>query len=306
MHQEKTQNVMHAGDALVRVSDFRQPALEDFKSSDTLVILIHGFTSNGTYLTKLGNTLRTWEAQAFLFNYNSYRGISLAGDSLEALLLDYDRLTRGEVRRRGVYLVGHSMGGLVARKFALGEQGKRMVRGIVMLGTPSDGAFTHANILQKFVDLGEYLTGPMPGARSPTCLSAKELMKSDDNEHPYIDRLNEAWRSSTDCPPTLSISGGRRFLSFSGNSLKNRLANRSIQHLIGSEPNDGLVTEPSVNMCTLGMSQASHSYSHHNSYPDYPDINHTYLIQDQSLALFIRNWIRDTSTPVKVGSQSSR
>lgn len=288
----EVQRLVRTGDTLLRLTDLKWADPNDFRAERT-VILIHGFTSHGYYLQELGDFIQSFGYQVFIFNYNSFRGISIAADSLKDFLNRYDRKLKGVISANRVFLVAHSMGGLVARVLALDSGVGRMVRGIAMLGTPNDGCFPSARWLSYLIQYGEHLSGFMPEASSAACLSAKECIKADtDRERPLIDRLNDRWAvQSMSCPPSMSASGGKRFLTLSRNKLKNWLANQMIQAEIGDQDNDGLVTEKSVDMQSAITLKPDHQYRHFNSYPYYLDLNHTSLTQNQTLALEVVGWL---------------
>jgi pimeloyl-ACP methyl ester carboxylesterase len=89
----------------------------------------------------------------------------------------YNILTDGEVKKKKLFLIAHSMGGLVARAFAMDPEAREFIRGIIMLGTPNNGAFPDHRILRYFVHYGEHISKrAMPEARMFTCLSAKQLI----------------------------------------------------------------------------------------------------------------------------------
>src|SRR6266404_956265 len=288
----KVQHIIGTGDSLLRVADLKWAEPTDFKAGRS-VILVHVFTSHGYYLRELGNFIMTFGYQVFIFNYNSYRGIARASESLKDFLLRYDRNAEGGISANPVSIIAHSMGGLVARHLGVDADAKRMVRGIAMLGVPNNGCFPSARWLSCFIQYGEHLSGFMPGAGNPACLSAMECIKADvTGVRPFIDTLNDTWEKSASCPPSVSVSGGKRFLTLSRNKLKNWLTNQMIQAEIGDEDNDGLVTEKSVNMQDRKSVNASHRYVHFNSYPYYRDLNHTNLTQNQTLALEIVEWLR--------------
>lgn len=291
MSESDIADAITTGDALLKLGDVGWPAPEDFKS-DKLLILLHGFTAHGSYLTEFGEFFAKFGYRVFIFNYNSYRGITKAAESLKDFLVRYDRLTHGEILNRRVFLVAHSMGGLVARCLALMPDVSGMIRGIVMLGTPNNGTLNDSRLVSYFVDFGEYLTGAMPEARNPACLSAKELIRSDVSDgHSTIDRLNANWISSASIPPSISVSGGRRYLVVGKNKLKNILVNRLIQTAFGDQDNDGLVPEKSVNMYSEILPEPHDNYIHYNSYPYYSVLNHSSLIKNQTLALEIIEWL---------------
>jgi esterase/lipase len=256
------------------------------------VILIHGFTAHGKYLKKLGSFIQALGYKAFIYNYNSYRGIYKASESLRDYLMRYDRMSGGAITENRLFLIAHSMGGLVARLLAINHETAGMIRGIIMLGTPNNGCFPSTRWLSHFIQYGEYLSEVMPEASNPACLSAKELVKADTTTtRPLIDSLNEIWSTSPACPPTMTISGGKRHLAISKSMLKNWIANKQIQAEMKDEENDGLVTERSVNMHKSTLISTHHKYTHFNSYPYYYDLNHTNLKENQTLALEIVEWL---------------
>jgi pimeloyl-ACP methyl ester carboxylesterase len=293
MVQDEIDGIIQSGDELVRSSDLGTPEFKDFKESDPIAILIHGFTSHGKYMRKLGAELEKWEIRAFLFNYNSYRGIPLAADNLKSMVQMYNTLTGGEIKKKKLFLIAHSMGGLVARSFAIDPEAREFVRGIIMLGTPNKGTLADSRILKYFVQYGEHISRrAMPEARMPTCISGKQLIKSDGGGTSFIDQLNEAWKKLPDNIPTLTIAGGKRRLSFCRNWLLNQALNYRVQRLIGNQANDGLVAEDSVDLTSF-VPTIHEKYSHFNSYPDYPDLNHTNLTRNHRLALEAIKWIKE-------------
>lgn len=287
---EESISAVNSGDELLRVVDLQWVVGNDF-THQNVVILVHGFTANGKYLVKLGSFLNNNGFQALLFNYNSYRGISKAADSLADYLIRYENQTSGLISKNRVYLIAHSMGGLVARGVVMNAKVKSMIRGIVMLGTPNGGCFSHKKWLASLIEYGEYLSAVMPPASTPACKSAIELTKAD-LPTPFLSLLNNYWENSSNCPPTISISGGRKYLEISKNNLRNFLANRALQRMMQGQENDGLVLENSVNLNSSVRIGPTHQYTHFNNYPYYPDLNHSYLKDNQSLALEIIQWLR--------------
>jgi pimeloyl-ACP methyl ester carboxylesterase len=283
-------SAIKAGDALIRVEDLKWAQPKDFMARD-LVIIVHGFTAHGGYLQEIGRFIEQFGYQVFIFNYNSFRGLRRASESLADFLSRYDKLSDGAISRNRIFVVGHSMGGLVARHLALIPEAAKLMRGIVMLGTPNDGCFPSARWLSFCIQYGEYLSQLMPEAANPACLSSKELIKADKASTPIIDALNEVW-SRSDLPPSISISGGKRYLVVSGNPLKNWIANRQIQAEMADNANDGLVTESSVDMSGWFETGGQRDYIHFNRYPYYQDLNHTHLKENQTLALEIIDWFK--------------
>jgi pimeloyl-ACP methyl ester carboxylesterase len=140
--------------------------------SEPLVVFVHGFTSHGRYLVRLADYVSAHGFVSALFNYDSYQGINHAAEELEHLL---DAVADG-LTERGFFLVGHSMGGLVARYFAAqcSAAWGTALRGVATLGTPHRGTLSR-KLVSRLLDWADFLTGPNPFARSPACRSAQQL-----------------------------------------------------------------------------------------------------------------------------------
>jgi pimeloyl-ACP methyl ester carboxylesterase len=93
------------------------------------VILIHGFGGNRSNLLALAAYLRL--AGFDNVSYFEYPRWQTLGDSAAQL----GRLAEEKSGGRGVHLIGHSLGGTVARRYAASAS-KRAVRSLVTLGSP--------------------------------------------------------------------------------------------------------------------------------------------------------------------------
>lgn len=249
---------------------------------------------------RLAPDLQNEGFQVFLFNYYSYNGIVAAINTLRGTLNSYDILTRGEISRKKVFLIGHSMGGLVARRFAVDNDARRFVRGIVMLGTPNNGVLQkrlkHEQIkrlINYLIDAGEALAKfPIPRAKLASCLATAELLKMDTNENePMIDILNNRWCQDCELPPTLSVSGGENFLYFGKSEFTNKAKNLFIQQLIGNTKNDGIVTENSVDMTSFLAMCTPERHTHCKCYDGYNKTNHNNIHVNQIVILEILKWL---------------
>ena len=290
MPSREANEVSQVGISLVRAKDLEEVELHDFSRAEQLIVLLHGFTSHGKYLQWLGIRLcNVPRSLVMLVSYDSYLGIQHAADNLCNLMNLYDTITEGKIREQRVFLVAHSMGGLVARAVALDQSWGSAVRGVALLGVPNNGAFVANRDMGYLVKYGQYLSGFMPDAQNPSCLSAKELVKADSNQ-PYIDELNARWATSNALPPTLSIAGGYKQLEFTRNFLVNKLINIGVQRAIGNRSNDGLIAEESVDLNNFPPPFPS-GCTHLNTYPDFSRINHTNLIKNQTIALELIKWI---------------
>jgi pimeloyl-ACP methyl ester carboxylesterase len=264
--------------------DFKIANSEEIKKSNT-IILIHGFTANSEYLKLLGDFLEQENFNCIYFNYWSYDGIKKAGDCLISELNYYSSFFQKDNNR--LRIVAHSMGGLVARQAI--KTSKSFFKKLVMLGTPNNGTLNDKWYIQFLLEYGEYISEEIPHA-TPSCKSALELTKSDDNSgKTFIDYLNSSWQ----CPPldvfpVLTISGGLNWLDFSDNFLKNKLYNFFIQRSLDKAQNDGLVPESSVE-----IPNRVKSYLHFNRYPNYSDVNHSNLIKSPTVFREIVKWLQE-------------
>ncbi|AUT75689.1 hypothetical protein C2L64_45960 [Paraburkholderia hospita] len=265
-----------------------------FLASDVhgpVVVFVHGFTAHGRYLARLAEYVGAHGFSPTLFNYDSYRGIDQAALDLEMLLSDIG----DEIRREGLFLVGHSMGGLVVRYFVQygTERSKFQVRGIATLGTPHCGTLSKRH-LGHFLDWADSVTMPNPFSRSPACPSAVQL--TDASPSGLIGRLNQDAAADERRIPILSISGGLPFLEFGSGSnggFAGTLRNLVLQRLIGERPNDGLVPESSANV-SKAIGSGPHR-SHASDYPGYERVNHSYLGRNQQIAGIIVRWLHDVT-----------
>lgn len=282
------------GDSLLRIEDLEWASASDF-NSNKVIILIHGFTAHGKYLITLGKYFQRNGFQVLLYNYNSYKGIEKIAETLQGLLNNFES-SSGLVTRNRFFVVAHSLGGLVARRLVLYPWLAPTVRGIVMLGTPNNGCFRDERILEYILAYGQYI-GDALMVTNVACKTARELIKNDAPRtvlsltQGIIDRLNRDWKRNHHVPPSLTISGGMPSLPFSKNPRLNWAANHTIQKAMRREANDGLVQEKSVDLTALVYPKGSANYSHNNSYPEYPNINHSNLKENQSIALKVVSWL---------------
>ena len=258
-----------------------------------VAILIHGFTSHGRYLQEMAEFLDGHDLCCATFNYDSYLGIDTAAKELVAALKYFEKSLLGH----GYGLIGHSMGGLVARQFVhtVDSSLRKRLRGIVTLGTPHDGALTDQRWLGFMLDWADLLTDPSPFARSPLCRSAAQLTRQ--HSEPLIDRLNEDDRRKRLSHRMLSISGGQAYLELGKDSIiavfKRHLGfdrNRLLQKIIGEHPNDGLVRESSADL-TRVLGRQDGRIEHRNNYLSFSRTNHTNLARNQEVAGIVAQWL---------------
>jgi pimeloyl-ACP methyl ester carboxylesterase len=99
------------------------------------VVLVHGYLANRSTLFPLAAYLRLRGVKQVLqFNYDSRAGVERGALALREFL-------RQHVRGGRIDLVGHSLGGLVARVYVQELGGSRRVDRCVTLGTPHRGTY---------------------------------------------------------------------------------------------------------------------------------------------------------------------
>ncbi|MFH0264254.1 alpha/beta fold hydrolase [Vibrio rumoiensis] len=102
------------------------------------LVLIHGFLSGPEYWHKQINTLsERYNVQAICLKGFSTRGPEVAPDSIEGFANDVIRLLEGQ----GIdsfYLLGHSMGGMIAQQIA--HCIPQRVKGLILYGTGPHGS----------------------------------------------------------------------------------------------------------------------------------------------------------------------
>jgi pimeloyl-ACP methyl ester carboxylesterase len=99
------------------------------------VVLVHGYLANRSTLFPLAAYLRLRGVRQILaFNYDSRAGVERGALALREFL-------RRRVRGGRIDLVGHSLGGLVARVYVQQLGGSRRVDRCITLGTPHRGTY---------------------------------------------------------------------------------------------------------------------------------------------------------------------
>jgi triacylglycerol lipase len=98
------------------------------------VVLVHGYLANTSALLPLKLYLRARGLKCISYGYGLDVGV-------EAAALGLKRFLREHVRGGRIDLVGHSLGGLVARVFIQDLGGARRVDHCITLGTPHRGTY---------------------------------------------------------------------------------------------------------------------------------------------------------------------
>jgi pimeloyl-ACP methyl ester carboxylesterase len=245
-----------------------------------VALLIHGITADAGYLRELMRQFDGAGFTVFAFEYPCYDGIDQAAKTLSVLLslLDRDQA----ISRERIVVVGHSMGGLVARALIALENGAQFVRTVVTLGCPHDGTLSSARLPRYMAHWGEAVSGINPRGFSMRSASTLQLLRADGPD-PLLKRLMRAQVVGANVR-FYSFSGGYIRIDFGKGVLRNLLFNRYLQkHL--SQPNDGLVPESSSDLSQQKFDLCAPGGSHIKNYPDYPALNHTFLVRNHYLAL---------------------
>jgi hypothetical protein len=169
--EEQSYEVMH-GTHLAGLSPVQRGLLvSDVEAAGTPIILVHGIVDNRSVFALLRRGLtRRGFGRVVSVNYSSLTGdIRLLASRLDEVVEQVCHDTGYE----RVHVVGHSMGGLVARYYVQRLGGDERVHTLVTLGTPHDGtqmayALPHPLVrqLRPGSDLVEELAEPAPGCRT--------------------------------------------------------------------------------------------------------------------------------------------
>jgi pimeloyl-ACP methyl ester carboxylesterase len=263
-------------------STLEKASQSDF-ASEKVALFIHGFTANAGYMTPIMEAFDSAGFKALAYNYPCFDGIDTAARSLFELLEAFDSLTGSAISQKRIVVVGHSMGGLVARALVGVEAGHKYVRKVITLGSPNGGTLTDSKLLEWLVAAGENISGLVHGGYSRSGRSARQLMKKDE-PHVFLDKL-QASAAPSGLVEFHSFSGGRRYLTIGKNPMFERVINLAIQKYLSGCENDGLVAEASSDLSGAEFSVCASGCVHHKDYADYPKINHTHLCESHILNL---------------------
>jgi pimeloyl-ACP methyl ester carboxylesterase len=249
-----------------------------------LVVFIHGLAASSISVAKLAaHVSRTFPVA--VFDYLSHEGIDRGADDLSRRL---DRFSSRLATARFA-IIGHSMGGLVARQFArhATERLRAALSGLATLGTPHGGARSR-RWLAFLLDLVERDELPNPFARSLACPATRQLLGADSQA--LVTALLEADRSDPLKMPVLTLSGGLNYIElFEPGTRWNGIANRFIQANL-TLPNDGLVEESSADI-TRCFDMAPDWARHRNDYGAWSSTNHTHLVSNQDVGDLLMDWL---------------
>ncbi len=169
--EESTQDVLHR----TRLADLppvqRGLLVGDVEAAGTPIILIHGIVDNRSVFALLRRGLRRRGfGRVVTVNYSSINGdIRLLAERLGSLVEQVCEETGYE----RVHVIGHSLGGLVARYYVQRLGGDERVHTLVTLGSPHEGtmpayALPHPLVrqLRPGSDVVRELASPAPGCRT--------------------------------------------------------------------------------------------------------------------------------------------
>lgn len=259
-----------------------------------VVVFVHGLASSSSALAPLTKYVDRVFSVA-VFDYVSHDGIDCAARELAHRLETF----ASDLRKHGFALVGHSLGGLVAKHLARFSNVSvtQSLRGLATLGSPHGGASPGIGSRAKrrwlalMLDQAERNERPDPFSRSLLCPSVQQLLGYD--ARALIDQMLDADRRDPLAIPFLSFSGGRNYVElFEPGTRWNVIANKWLQSTL-TRPNDGLVEESSADM-TRHVPKRATLTRHCNDYPAWPIVNHTYLMTNQDIGEQLVDWLRTT------------
>lgn len=201
--------------AVYRVIQGRVARLLDFdsgmlSSNERILVLVHGILASGTAFTDDGGAARSlysvayddwYDGRVLRYEYPYCDSIATNADRLFTLLNETVFQHNAAIQ---VDLIGHSMGGLLARKFTIDHSEK--VGALVTLGSPHQGA-PLANLAEDLLNGGSFATDirEFIGAVNPFCDGGRDLKPGSS----FLNSMNQS-----DTPLTRSV----RYLTVYGDA----------------------------------------------------------------------------------------
>lgn len=109
------------------------------KKENKAIVLLHGFLNNSIVMYYLQFKMRSQGYKVYLFEYNT-RNYS------EETLIQFDKLIES-IPEKGIYVVGHSMGGLVTRNYLNSNPNKKNhIKAVITIATPHNQSIFAHNI----------------------------------------------------------------------------------------------------------------------------------------------------------------
>lgn len=277
--------------------DIRQLAAAAPSTAGKALLFVHGiFSSHLTFQPLVDGLLADpalsgW--QAYFFDYNFRQPIPTSGKELADLIGESFTAGKSEVT-----IVGHSMGGLVARAALLQAGDMGVVRRLVMLGTPNHGTLQSARLgalayllREKSATLSLVFPRIMPGVNQLTQIgkTMKPLLRQGAERTRKVEyisipglRYNEesGW---LDLPE--KSSRGLRTLAMAMAFIRSLPG----MHMELDLPHDGIVEESCVRLSStpdrfserpyVGRGVSSPGPYLHLTHPDYDSVDHVTLQQ---------------------------
>jgi triacylglycerol esterase/lipase EstA (alpha/beta hydrolase family) len=148
--------------------------ITDVRAAGTPIVLVHGFADNRSVFSVLGAALRK-RGFGVVYSVNYSVLTALTGDVPSAARQLGDEVERicAATGAEQLHVVGHSLGGFVARYYVQRLGGDARVHTLVTLGTPHHGTMTAYLLptpvlyqLRPDSDLVAELAAPAPGCRT--------------------------------------------------------------------------------------------------------------------------------------------
>lgn len=253
-----------------------------------LIVFVHGHMSSLHAVNKLARYFSHLGYAVAAFNYSCGIGIDAAAATLERRLTPL----ANALTPRGFAIVGHSLGGLVARAFEHKVSGPLAshLRGVVTLGSPHAGLPEYSKFVETLIRSSEVVTRDLLLFSSKT---VDQLRGKDPGK--FLKSMNAETPRAT---PHLSVSGGSERLkpaSPTGTQvLLAPILHRRLQRIINEKPNDGLLGESATNLCrNCGRPGATHK-SH---YAEFQNVDHFRLVNNQEVSEIVGIWLKEVCFP---------
>lgn len=251
--------------------------------STPVIVFVHGIRSNcGEAFSMLAASIkaderfRGWELM--WCNYDWGYGVRLGASRLHDVL-DFANSRAGE---DGVYIVAHSMGGLVARA-ALLERSYPSVRRLIMLATPNFGAISTAQLslfFQPVADVVFSLNGIYPKKRAYYDLThTRELFQSERMARRKIENEYATVPAGYYHADRKGFDVGFRSKDnreFTGVLIAAELISKAFPSRMPlSRPHDGIVSMESASLIPATVRWSEKQDAIFNARPTYANIVHT-------------------------------
>lgn len=141
----------------VAISGTKTEASLNFNLTHIPVIFIHGYQANSSLFDNFKDYLGTKGFPTEYFNYDSTKGVAYGARQLDSYISNIkDEYIQKGIQINRVDLIGHSMGGLVARYYTCSPDytGTSTVEKIIFLSVPQNGSSLATLGLKYYNDKG--------------------------------------------------------------------------------------------------------------------------------------------------------